>query len=256
MSKLQSELHRLYLPKATTDPAESVLIDQRGMVRAMVLELARPADWDTVSALWRGVQSDLELPAPAIAVTGSDGFQLWFSLAEAVPAEQARAFLEGLRLRYWAEIATQRIRTLPTAQAQAPERFQHADLVPALQPRSGYWSAFVTADLAPMFAETPWMDIRPGDDGQAGVLKRLLCISPETFAAAWTQLCPEASALLASTAKPIEGSVPLPASGAGAPAKNPSPRQFLLQVMNDDSTPLALRIEAAKALIASGSSED
>ena len=54
----------------------------------MVLELTGPADWDVLSAVWRGVQADLELPAPAIAVSGTDGLQLWFSLEAPVPAAQ------------------------------------------------------------------------------------------------------------------------------------------------------------------------
>ena len=67
-----------------------------GTVRAMVLELVRPADWTLLSTLWRGVQTDLELPAPAIAVSGIDAYRLWFSLAEPASAAQARAFLEAL----------------------------------------------------------------------------------------------------------------------------------------------------------------
>ena len=37
------------------------------------------------------VQADLALPAPAIAVTGSDGVQLWFSLVQPVQPGQAQA---------------------------------------------------------------------------------------------------------------------------------------------------------------------
>ena len=64
-SRLQSELQRLYLPHPAGDadaPATG-LIDQRGMLRAMGLELARPADWERLSTVWRAVQTDLELPA-------------------------------------------------------------------------------------------------------------------------------------------------------------------------------------------------
>lgn len=254
MSKLQTELHRLYLPKEAAEhqarTTESALIDQDGMVRAMVMELARPADWEALDIVWRGVQSDLELPAPAIAVSGTDGFQLWFSLAEPVEVGQAQAFLEGLRSRYWADIANKRLRLLPAADPEQPGQFRHADLVPGPRPGSGYWSAFVTPDLAPMFADTPWMDIAPGDDGQAAVLRRLVSISPTVFAAALKQL------LAPTPDTPAADKPPAPSSEADQPSSSSdsvsgplSPRQFLLQVMNDERAPLALRVEAAKALL-------
>ena len=65
MSRLQSELQRLY--GRPVDGVATVGVDRAATVRAMVLELARPADWDLLSKAWRGVQADLELPAPAIA---------------------------------------------------------------------------------------------------------------------------------------------------------------------------------------------
>ena len=71
MNRLQSELHRLYLPRssaqAENDPRSSPLIDREGRVRALVMELTRPASWELLSRVWQGVQAELELPAPAIA---------------------------------------------------------------------------------------------------------------------------------------------------------------------------------------------
>jgi hypothetical protein len=55
MNTLQAELNRLYLE-------ESSLIAPDGRVRALVLDLARPADWNVLSAVWQGVQTDLPLP--------------------------------------------------------------------------------------------------------------------------------------------------------------------------------------------------
>jgi hypothetical protein len=83
MNRLQLEVHRPYATRPSagldaTAPDESRLVDSSGAVRAMVLEVAGPADWDATSRVWRGVQADLELPAPAVAVTGKDGYQLWF----------------------------------------------------------------------------------------------------------------------------------------------------------------------------------
>ena len=245
MNRLQSELRRLYLPHSaagpSTDPAASSLIDPEGRVRAMVLELARPASWEALSRVWRGVQVDLELPAPAIAVSGTDGLQLWFSLSEPVFVPQAAAFLELLRLHFLPDVAPKRVCLMPVADALAPGQALHARWVPALQEQTGNWSAFVAADLAPVFADAPWLDIQPGNEGQADLLGRLECIKQPAFETALERLKPAT-----------------PQTGAAAPGTRSTeadsaaclgPRRFLLQVMNDPSVALALRIEAAKALL-------
>ena len=64
------------------------------------LALARPADWEVLGRVWKGVQDELGWPAPGIAVSGTDACQLWFSLADPLPPAQAHALLERLRLRY------------------------------------------------------------------------------------------------------------------------------------------------------------
>ncbi len=241
MNRLQQELQRLYGPQA--DPGLGLdapgLVD--GQVRAMVLDLARPADWAVLSAVWGGVQSDLGLPAPAIAVNGSDGCQLWFSLLAPVPAPRAAAFLEALRRRYLGPIAPDRVALLPALDAAAAGPPQHARPVPALQAGSGLWSAFVASDLVPMFNDEPWLDIPPNPDGQAQLLAPLKSIPPAAFDEALQRLRPTA-----------EPAAPGAASNAAAQASaSLDPRRFLLDVMNNDRLDLALRIEAAKALLPS-----
>ncbi len=214
MSRLQSEWHRLY------------------QVQAMVLAVGRPADWAATSAVWQGVQADLNLPAPAIAVSGTDGYQLWFSLAEPVPTDQALAFLDGLRARYLGDIAPPRLALIP-AVAQDMAR-------PPVQVQADQWSAFVAPDLAPVFADTPWLDIPPNLDGQADLLARLVSIRPDEFERALRQL----------SAAPLGVAVPVPAVDAPTPAGTwADPKRFLLDVMNDPSVAPGLRIEAAKALL-------
>ncbi len=73
MNPQESELRRLYLLADGVADAPC-LMTAEGHVRAMVLELSRPADWNALSTVWQRVQSDLELPAPAIAVSGNDGY--------------------------------------------------------------------------------------------------------------------------------------------------------------------------------------
>ncbi|RQO63056.1 hypothetical protein DBR47_00315 [Paucibacter sp. KBW04] len=223
MNRLQTEIQRLYL---TDEPAR---------VRAAVLELAAPADWTVLGQVWRGVQSDLGLPAPAIAVSGRDGYQLWFSLSAALPAAQAAALLEGLRQRYLPGLPLKRIKTWPAA---------HADTsTSTLQPPprlalSGQWAAFLAPDLAPVFADEPWLDTAPNEEGQADLLQGLLSIKPEALEQALNQL----------GAKPLASASRAEASTSQAGASS-DPRQFLLRVMNDESQDMALRIEAAKALL-------
>ena len=196
----------------------------------MVLELARPPSWDGLAKVWRGVQVDLELPAPAIAVSGIDGYQLWFSFSESVPVAQAMEFLGSLRSRYLGDIAQQRV-------AMKPAR--HA-VVPPVQEAPGRWSAFVAPDLAAVFADEPWLDLPPGPDAQADLLSRLECTKPDELKRAMERLTRVNPAR--PEADPIDTRPP-------AAANSPGPRHFLLDIMNDRAVELHLRIEAAKALL-------
>ena len=258
MTPLQSEIRRLYLPpSAESDtPAEGVaaaaspLFGPDRRVRCMVMELTRPPSWKLLGAVWQGVQAELELPAPAIAVSGTDGLQLWFSLAEPVAVAEAHAFLEGLRLRFLPEVTRSRLRLLPAADAGAAHPGSHAALVPALQTPGDNWSAFVASDLAPVFADTPWLDIPPNEDGQATLLRALAPMKPAAFSAAMLLLAARAVQApplpTAATSAPVPHLLQAPAAHGQALQ---DPRHFLLQVMNDATVALPLRIDAAKALL-------
>lgn len=261
MNRLQSELHRLYLPgpqaHGDDDPPSSTLIDPLGRVRAMVMELTRPPNWELLSRVWQGVQADLELPAPAIAVSGTDGLQLWFSLAAPVAASQAHAFLESLRARFLPEVEPGRVRLMPAPDASALRQEGQARRVPALQAQTGNWSAFVAADLAPVFADTPWIDIPPNEEGQAALLRGLASIEPEAFDEASKRLALRTHPPQATHAG-ADANADAVTTSADAPLTPPQPptdaaceaaKRFLLQVMNDEAVALALRIEAAKALL-------
>lgn len=215
------------------------LIGPGGSVRALVMELRRAPDWELLARVWQGVQAALELPAPAIAVSGTDALQLWFSLAEPVTATQGHAFLEALRQRFLPDIDARRLRLLPAAPPLG-----HAALVPALQD-SGNWSAFVAPDLAPIFGDQPWLDIAPNEEGQASLLRSVAVTPRDAFEAAVQALGPAAPGGLG-----VDGAAPaqvLP-QGQGQDACG-DPVHFLRRVMDDDTVALALRIEAAKALL-------
>jgi hypothetical protein len=216
LNRLETQLHRLY------PPADDG-------TRALVLQLAGSGAWGALGQAWRGVQADLQLPPPAIAVAGREGYQLWFSLAQTVPAGEASKFLAGLRRRYLPEIPEHRIVMVP-ADGQAQP-------LPPLPPRelgTERWSAFVAPDLAALFSEETWLDLSPSPDAQAELLSRLPSIQP----AEWTR------ALQQLLASPVPVAEPRSLAAAGG-----DPRQFLLDVMKDRSVDLALRIEAAKALL-------
>ncbi len=233
MNRLQSELERLYL----CGPAGAA--DAQGRVRALVLALSGPADWAALQRVWLGVQVELELPAPAIAVSGGEALQLWFSLAQPVDVHAAHAFLDALRLRWLAELPPRRVRLLPDAARPAPP-------LPPREIAADQWSAFVSPDLAAMFAETPWLDIAPGEDGQANLLRALQPIAPAAFTAAREQL---AAGPAHEPAPARDAQAPVPAHAPAAAREAADPAVFLARVMNDEAAPLALRIEPAKALL-------
>jgi hypothetical protein len=259
---LQLELHRLYAvhgaDAAAATPGGVRLVDDEGRVRALVLELGRPADWTSLSKVWQGVQLELKLPAAAIAVTGTDAYQLWFSLAQAVPVEQALAFLQTLRQRFLAEAKADRLRLWPNFDAASPSQGTHAAAVPALQADGKLWSAFVAPDLAPVFEEEPWLDMPPNPVGQADLLAPLRSVQPDDFQRVllgFGTTGSPAEAGAASRAASDIGAAPgayaavVAQAAAGPQGQRRQARAFLLEVMNDDTVALALRIEAAKALL-------
>jgi hypothetical protein len=206
MNRLQAELQRLY-----------------GTGRTAVLDMAGAGGWAELAKVWQGVQAELELPAPAIAVNGSDAYQLWFSFAAEVSAVEAEGFLASLRTRYLRDVPADRVRF----------NLQPATM-PPFQVGPDRWSAFVTQDLASLFDEGPWLDMPTGVDAQAELLSRLQSMSPAGVQRALQRL--QASA---------ESNVPSPQG-----ANQDDPRSFLLRVMNDAGMDMHLRVEAAKALLA------
>ena len=255
MNRLQSELTRLYLlpaqPGAATDAQSSALIGPPDRVRAMVMELTRPPSWEVLARVWHGVQTELDLPAPAIAVSGSDGLQLWFSLAEPIAVAQAHAFLECLRLRYLADIESSRVGLMPAPEASALRPQLHTQLVPARQEHTGNWSAFLAPDLVAIFADSPWLDIAPNEEGQATLLRGIEVMKQVVFEAALKKLVPAThpSQSTVAVAASVDAPIALAPPASASATEVEDPKRFLLQVMQDDTVTLTLRIDAAKALL-------
>ena len=220
MTKLQAQLNRLY--------AADLSAPTSNLVRSMVLQLRQPASWHEAAKIWQGVQQDLQLPAPAIAVSGTDAYQLWFSFAEGLSTTQAASFIQALQQRYAPTVAQELITWQP---------WNPTTPLPPFEVQAEQWSAFVAPDLAPVFADTPWLDIPPNAVGQAELLSRLDSIPSGDLNQAWQLLNP-----------PSGGHAPTAPSEAQS-AQGLAPKPFLLRVMNDESLAMALRIEAAKALL-------
>ena len=253
MSRLPIEFRRLFLAAGPACAGGAIptpdLVDADGRVRALVIELARPAEWQPLAEVWMGVQTELGLPAPAIVVNGTDGMQLWFSVAAPLDAARAQSFLNGLRHRYLAAVKPDRLGLMAGADsALAACAIALSGSAGASHEATGRWPAFVAPDLAPIFAETPWLDLPPGDEGQARVLAGLESIKPALFEAAAAQLqaWADAPTVGAAAAGAVASEHDVQADG------NAEAQRFLLSVMNDEAAPLALRIEAAKALLPFG----
>lgn len=237
MTRLEREHQRLF-PAQHAGPA--------GNVRTLRLGVPHAGGWSALSAVWQGVQAELDLPPPAIEIDGAHGYALWFALSQPVPATQAEQFLQGLQARWLSD--------LPASQVQL-----HAGTPPELPPalrRPDQWSAFVTRDLAPIFGDTPWLDTPPNPEGQADLLSGLRGIEAE----AWHQALATLTSVTTSPTGATASAAQAPSQAAASTTLPPSlaidaqgpfddPRQFLMAVMNDVQTPLALRIDAAKALL-------
>lgn len=225
MSRLVTELQRLY----GTAPQDNTT------TRALCVEVRHHAAWRHLAGLWEGVQADLNWPAPAIAVNGTDGFQLWFSLQDTIPMADGALALRTLCQRYLTDLPAKHIQCWPVM-SPSPESARPS--LPPQQRHAEQWSAFIARDLAPVFEDTPWLDLQPGDDAQADMLGQLRSIS----SAMWSQ-----STALWRTPAAEESCAETPSVPISF--ADHDPKAFLLRVMNDPSVDMALRIDAAKALL-------
>jgi hypothetical protein len=247
MSRYTTEFSRLY---GVIDPAfaePGLLVAPDGTVKAMVLELSKPADWMALSAVWQAAQNDLGLPAMAVAVSGVDGLQLWFSVSEPVKAEDAADFLVALRTHYLGTLPDSRIGIYPTCESSGT--VVHTPAIPSQHADTGNWSAFVSPDLVTVFGDQPWLDVSPNQDQQADILSRLASIKASQFYDVLHRL----KSIKGDETHAVESNFG-PLSGQEAPHKEASAarlnaKEFLLQIMNDPQVALTDRIEAAKAIL-------
>jgi hypothetical protein len=188
MQKLISELSRLYI-HAGALPQEIVaqrllgqasapvsLTAANGMTRALAIAFRKVADagearhWHLLCEVANALQVELGLPAPAVSISGVDGYGLWLSFAEPVPTAQVQNFLDLLRNAYFPEMA------IDADAASAP-----VELPPCLNQGTGKYAAFIHPDLGASFADEAGLEMAPPFAGQAALLDGLRSISPAQF---------------------------------------------------------------------------
>jgi hypothetical protein len=187
MEKLIAELARLYLSPGTpstvleqrllgqaSDPMS--LVGAGGLTRAMVIafrntgDSGEPQHWNRLCEVANALQAQLGLPAPAVSISGADGYDLWLSLESPVPAAQAQRFLELLHLAYF-----------PDIELAADAAIAAVELPPCLNQRTGKWAAFIHPGMGSSFAEEPGLEMAPPSAGQAALLEGLQGISDAQF---------------------------------------------------------------------------
>ncbi|MFA9219180.1 MAG: hypothetical protein ACEQSK_19020 [Sphingomonadaceae bacterium] len=226
MHKLIAELKRLYLPAAGWSDAalERHLRGQHteamdlsggsGVTRALRLEFApvrgHAADthWQRLCAVANAVQGELELPAPAVSISGLRSYGLWLSLATPVPLALAQEFLFLLAAAYCPEL-----KVAPDAASAATE------LPPCLQVASERWAAFIHPGMGAAFVEEAGLEMAPPTAGQVAFLEGLRSISADEFAQALQQL-----RQLAQLHQPAPA--PAPPLAAPLPPSAPLPQQL------------------------------
>lgn len=236
MHKLISELARLYLADGQQDTdgqpvtpevlARQVsggqamaanLVSETGQVRALVLEFGGKGGgdkhWSDLCAIANALQHELDLPAPAVSVSGRTSFYLWLSLETPVPQAQAQQFLQLLRTVFL-PVSTDILSAAPA------DFLESVELPPCLQP-SGKWAAFIHPGMGASFADEPGLDMPPPLQAQLGFVESLRSMTAAQFAKALAVLQQHAGvapvAAAAPTAAPTAASaiIKAPPSNGG-----------------------------------------
>jgi hypothetical protein len=226
------------------------LCDAQGRVRALVVDFSRAADWQQVATLYQAVQDELELPAPAIAISAQAGHQLWFSLAASVPLAQAQEFLDGLRRAYLPDFSRSQLTCYPPTSEVPTRAPRRLDLAPAMHAASGKWSAFIDPSMGAMFIDAPGLEMAPNMDRQADILGHLSSIKADDFQSAMRLLQERFEATENTvTEAPYRPATATPPALLTLNQTFSDPHTFLLAVMNDATAPAEQRIRAAEALL-------
>lgn len=202
MEKLSAQLLRLYLmPGATAADRNTQsmvpLVSGDGLTRAIVIDFPRlqgsapERHWTELCAVANALQESFGFPAPAVSITGENGYRLWLSLGEPVPEGDVRRFVSMLRERHFPQL------DLPIS--------EQVLLPPALNPVSGKWAAFIHPGMGASFAEEDGLEVAPPAHAQLAFLEGLDSIGKAQFLDALVALKQEETTTAPPAAAPVAG---------------------------------------------------
>lgn len=197
MQKLIAQLTRLYFPAALQDDAATyAVLAQRlqghvsgdmllagGDCRVLAIRFPKVdhegSHWTRLCEVAQALQGVLGLPAPAVSVSGQNGFVLWLSFAAPLAPTRAQDFLQLLHAAYFPDFP------LAPDAATAP-----VELPPCLHEGTGRWAAFIHPGMGASFADEAGLDVAPPFAAQAAFLDSLESISSAQLAHALALLKP------------------------------------------------------------------
>lgn len=187
MHKLILELIRLYLAPGTapellarriagqaSEPVD--LAEADGTVRSIIIPFRKMRDsdearhWTLLCEVANALQTELDLPAPAVSVSGTDGYCLWLSLATPISGAVAQEFVTLLRLAYF-----------PDVKIAADAASTLVALPPCIDPATGKWAAFIHPGMGASFADESGLEMSPPPSGQVALLEGLHSIEAAQF---------------------------------------------------------------------------
>ncbi|WP_243405255.1 TOTE conflict system archaeo-eukaryotic primase domain-containing protein [Solimicrobium silvestre] len=180
---------RLYLPTSSLS-AEALaqhllghktlainLATEDGLTGAVVITFDKVGDsddaqhWSRLCTVANALQSEFGFPAPAVSISGANGYGLWLSFEVPVPVAQAQKFLELLSKAYFPD--------MELGAVSAP-----VELPPCLHQSTGKWAAFIHPGMGASFADESGLEMAPPIAGQLAFLTGLHSISEVQFLSA------------------------------------------------------------------------
>lgn len=199
------EQHLLGLKTVAVD-----LVSPAATARAFVLDFCAGGasrgeqQWRALCVLANALRESLQLPAPAVSISGH-GFQLWLSLATPAPLAEIAEFVQRLHVDCLPDDSDRDNGLLVTV----------VDLPPARQ-ASGKWAAFIHPGMGASFADDPALEMAPPVGAQVGFLDGLRSIDSAQFATALATLRRRQGAPQPVTPLPAPLPAPLPPASSNA----------------------------------------
>lgn len=169
------------------------MVKEAGLTRVLTIDFDGAAkdkgaqSWDRLSEVANALQAQLDLPAPAVSITGT-GYRLWLSLQTPIALAAARQFLQLLRLAYFPDFTKEAIRVQPDPDLPDAPAPTWIELPPCPHLASGKWAAFIHPGMGASFSDEPGLEMAPPFAAQAAFLEGLRSISDAQFTQALSQL--------------------------------------------------------------------